>query len=211
MIELAFIQKLPGFILRQLIRHRTLDKTGFLGAYIPGDETYMPPLTQLRRQSDSNKQGRGTELEDELKVESFLTLRDGYRRTNDLSREAEASGADFDVMRQLRGVGSYTHWCFSLDLKNLNHLLGLRLDKHAQVEAQEFAKPVATAVKAVAPISFEAFEDYHLHSQRHSRLEVAALGKMMQGMAEEEAIAAAGLKGGEINEFKAKLDRLRSQ
>ena len=206
MIEAAFVAKLPGFILRQLIRHRTLDETGFLGRIVPEEEAYVPPRSEMRSQSTANKQGRGNELEDDLKVRVDQTLRTQYDNQRALRAEAEAAGVHPDITRQIPGVGYFVGWSFKGDVKNFNHLLGLRLDSHAQKESQVYGQAVAKRLKRLAPTAYEAFEDYHQHAKRFSRLEMIAVSKMLSGSSKEEAIAASGLKGRELEELQAKLN-----
>jgi thymidylate synthase (FAD) len=182
MVELKFHVKLPIFVARQFIRHRTANVNEYSGRYsIMPDEFYVPPLEDVTCQSKTNRQG-GAECLDPKQAEEVLRIlateqrrvRAGYDRMIEL-----------DVRRELArinlGVSQYTEWYWKNDLHNIFHFLQLRLDPHAQKEIRVYGDAMAQIVRAVAPIAWEAFEDYRLGAERLSRLELEAIGRLLDG------------------------------
>ena len=118
-----------------------------------------------------------------------------------------------ELARTVLPVSLYTQWIWKIDLHNLMHFLDLRLDPHAQIEIRLFAEAMAAFVRAWVPMAWEAFVDYRREAVPLSRLEALALGRMLAGADESVragAIAAAGLKGRELQEFEVKLARMRA-
>lgn len=106
----------------------------------------------------------------------------------------------------------YTEWYWKIDLHNLFHFLHLRLDRHAQEEIRVYAEVMATMVKMVAPMAYEAFEDYRLHSVSLSQPELCALQEHLSGFIPTlEQLIAKGLSKREATEFLDKLGQLRSK
>jgi len=181
MVELKFHVKLPIFVARQWIRHRSANVNEYSGRYsVMPDEFYLPPAEQVTSQSKTNRQG-GAEALDPRQAEEVLRIltteqrrvRAGYDRMIEL-----------DVRRELArinlGVSQYTEWYWKNDLHNIFHFLQLRLDPHAQHEIRVYAEAMAQIVRAVAPIAWEAFEDYQLGADRLSRLELETLGRNVE-------------------------------
>lgn len=170
-VILTFHAKMPIFVARQWVRHRTARLNEASGRYsvIP-DEFYLPMADKIRKQSKRNKQGRVTEdLPRELQ-ESVLEIlkRDqasAYQSYEEMLRD--------DIARELARINLplsvYTQWYWQIDLHNLFHFLRLRLDKHAQHEIRQYAKVMAEMAKAVAPVAFEAFEEYVLYAAHLSK------------------------------------------
>ncbi len=164
MVEFKFHVKLPIFVARQWIRHRTANVNEYSGRYsIMKEEFYLPDPTDIRYQSPVNKQGRSKdEVPDELK-----------RRFIDFLKAIEAHSykqylelVDAGLARELARIGLplslYTEWYWKIDLHNLFHFLRLRLDPHAQHEIRQYAMIMADMVKTVCPLAYEAFVDYSL-------------------------------------------------
>ncbi|MBU2497176.1 MAG: FAD-dependent thymidylate synthase [Nanoarchaeota archaeon] len=168
MIELSFEAKLPFFVERQWVRHRTADKTGIAGLFLPCKDFYFPEESQIRKQSKSNKQGRAEEMCENDKLEILDTFYTNY---------LEQSMKEILV----KGVGHFMHWTWKCDLKNILNFLNLRLDEHAQHEVREYAKEMAGIVKEVSPFSWKAFNDYTLHSINFSKAETEILNEMLSG------------------------------
>lgn len=180
MVELKFHVKIPIFVARQWIRHRTANVNELSGRYsVLPDEFYVPDLEHVTKQSAANKQGGGDPLTPEQQeavrqsiLEEQRAVREGYERLLEL-----------DVRRELArvnlGVAQYTEWYWKCDLHNIFHFIKLRMDPHAQYEIRVYAEAMAEIVKAVAPMAWEAFQDYALDATRFSRLEVEALGKLL--------------------------------
>lgn len=213
MVEFKFHVKLPIFVARQWIRHRTANVNEYSGRYSEmKDEFYVPAIDQVRAQSSTNKQGRADEAFDPAEAER---IRQGMLDTQ-TRLYAEYQGLlEGDLAREIARinlpVSNYTEWYWKVDLHNLFHFLKLRIDPHAQYEIRVYGEVMAQIVKAAVPVAYEAFEDYILHARRFSRRERAALKAMLPSLEVDPAVLeAAGLKGREAQEFLAKLEELSS-
>lgn len=176
MVEFKFHCKMPIFVARQWIRHRTANVNEYSGRYsIMSDTFYLPDPAALRQQSTDNKQGRGEELSEEQKTRVLELLKQQYQQQYAGYQEFIDEGG-INLARELARIGlsvaNYTEWYWKIDLHNLMHFLRLRLDAHAQYEIRVFAEAMARIVKDAVPLSFGAFEDYQLASLTLSRLEI---------------------------------------
>jgi thymidylate synthase (FAD) len=211
MVEFKFHVKLPIFVARQWIRHRTANVNEYSGRYSEmKDEFYVPAIDQVRAQSATNKQGRAEEafdpaVADRIRTGMFETQSRLYGEYQDLLNADLAR----EIARINLPVSNYTEWYWKVDLHNLFHFLKLRIDPHAQYEIRVYGEAMAQLVKAAVPVAYEAFEDYILHARRFSRRERAALKALLPTTSVDPAVLeAAGLKGREAQEFLAKLDEL---
>ena len=210
MVEFKFHVKLPIFIARQWIRHRTANVNEYSGRYSEmKDEFYIPASDQVRAQSDSNKQGRAEEAFDSQKAEG---IRQKMEATQEQLYGEYQELLETDLAREIARinlpVSNYTEWYWKIDLHNLFHFLNLRMDDHAQYEIQVYAKAMAEIVKAAVPLAYEAYEDYILKSDRFSQLELRALRSYLKEIPSDvEQLEAFGLKGREAREFIAKLEK----
>ncbi|MBM3247122.1 FAD-dependent thymidylate synthase [Candidatus Pacearchaeota archaeon] len=223
MVELKFHAKMPIFVARQWVRHRTASINEISGRYsILDKEFYVPEPQVIAAQSTSNKQGRGEVVtpEEAERVRSLITRESdrAYETYQDLLNERGAEGMPKlarELARMNLTLNSYTQWYWKTDLHNLMHFLKLRTDKHAQYEIRVFADVMAEMTKAVAPMAYEAFEDFVVigNTLKLSRLEKKALGLILGGKsAEEAALAIFPAKkeplSGEGKEFLAKMKGL---
>jgi len=168
--------KLPIFVARQLVRHRTQSINEVSARYteLPG-ERYVPSRDQLRAQSTANRQGRG-ELLDELVAEEWTRQAvEVGGRVDDLYRAGLDAGLSRELARTVLPVSTYTRWVSTMNAHNLLHLLRLRLDEHAQWEVRQYAEAIARIVADWLPLTWEAFTDYRIEAATLSRAEVAAL------------------------------------
>ncbi len=221
MVEFKFLVRLPIFVARQWVRHRTvsLNEVSYRYSVVP-DEFEVPVPEEVRHQSLLNRQGRGGALPDEV-VERFRAdldrvSRDAYAA---YSRALEA-GVARETARLLLPVAYYTQWYWKTNLWNLFHFLSLRLDAHAQEEIRLFAAELAKIGRLVCPVAFEAFEEFQLNAMSLSPRERFAVRRLLEGATPEAACAEAGLplarddgkpmSTGEGVEFLGKLDRLRT-
>lgn len=177
MCELKFHCKMPIFVARQWIRHRTANVNEYSARYSEvKDEFYLPDPDVLKKQSSENRQGRGEELTDEQKRRVLYLLRADYAQ--EYSTYEQLLG-EIELARELARIGlsvaAYTQWYWKIDLHNLFHFLRLRLDSHAQYEIRVFAEAMARIVKDAFPVAWEAFEDYRLKAVSFSRLEIEVL------------------------------------
>ena len=177
MVEFKFHCKMPIFVARQWIRHRTASVNEYSGRYSEmEDEFYVPEPGVLKKQSQSNRQGRDEDLEQGQKADILQGLRDCYRDQYDFYQQLlNNHKLARELARLPLSVGNYTQWYWKIDLHNLMHFLRLRLDDHAQYEIRVFAQAMARIVKDVVPICFQAFEDYQLNSLTLTGLELGFL------------------------------------
>lgn len=181
-VILTFHVKLPIFIARQWVRHRTARLNEISGRYsVMKDEFYVPDLNVIRRQSKTNRQGREEELAPELCQKAIDII----------TRDQSAAYADYeamisdDVARELARINLplslYTEWYWQIDLHNLFHFVRLRADAHAQWEIQEYARVLLRCARAVAPLATEAFEEHAMFGAQFSRSELEAIRAMISG------------------------------
>ena len=165
--------KLPIFVARQLVRHRTQSLNEVSGRYsVLPEEFYIPDAEQVCYQDANNKQGRAGPCEPSLAAAFLDNLRGDAGEAFLTYHEALENGLAKETARLGLPLNTYTHWCTTWDAHNLLHMLALRLDKHAQWEIRQYAEAIATIVKEWLPLTWEAFEDYRLHAVTLSRQEV---------------------------------------
>ena len=210
MVEFKFHIKLPIFVARQWIRHRTANVNEYSGRYSEmKDEFYVPAPDQIRAQSDTNKQGRA---EDAFAPEEAARIRSTMEQTQEKLYGEYQELLQTDLAREVARinlpVSNYTEWYWKIDLHNLFHFLNLRMDAHAQYEIRVYGEVIAEIVKQAVPIAYEAFEDYILNSDRFSANELAALKKSLVNMpTDATSLEEFGLKGREAREFIQKLKK----
>ena len=216
MCELKLHCKLPIFVARQWIRHRTANVNEYSGRYsILDREFYLPPADALCVQSTGNRQGRGASLETERAAAVLQLLRDDATRCYDhyqeLLNEDEAGRilrpGEPSLARELARInltlGFYTQWYWKIDLHNLLHFLLLRGDTHAQEEIRVYALAISEVAQRWVPLAWVAFVDYRLEAMTLSRAEGEAVRAMLAG--EHPDLAALGLSKREQDELRAKL------
>jgi thymidylate synthase (FAD) len=193
MVEFKFHIKLPIFVMRQHVRHRTANLNEYSGRYsVMTDEFYIPELNRMQAQSLTNKQGSGALLQGQelemahntiqrVSAEAYadylsLVNEEGGRPYNIEDRQ----GLSRELARIILPVNNYTECYWKMDLKNLFHYIKLRADHHAQWEIQEFARALAAFVKAQCPVAFEAFEDYWEKCKTISRMDLNLMQEIVQ-------------------------------
>jgi thymidylate synthase (FAD) len=204
-VVLTFHCKMPIFVARQWVRHRTARLNEISGRYsVMKDEFYLPEADQVRLQSKNNKQGRSDET---IPLDEAMALISKLEKSNsDTYRDYEEmleAGLARELARINLPLSLYTEWYWQIDLHNLFHFIHLRADAHAQYEIRVFALALAECAKAVAPLAFEAFEEHRMHAVKFSRSECRALAAMLRGEEpelDEKPLAA----------FKSKLSKLES-
>ncbi|MCI4664717.1 MAG: FAD-dependent thymidylate synthase [Neomegalonema sp.] len=215
MCEIKLHVKLPIFVARQWIRHRTANVNEISARYsILDREFYTPAPDQLAAQSATNRQGRGEVLEgDEAEAALRLLREDGMRAFDHYEEllndrdgapiDAEKKGLARELARMTLPLSAYTQWYWKTDLHNLFHFLRLRADPHAQYEIRVYADAIADLVKSWTPLAFEAFEDYRLTGAHLSGPALAAVRRMLagEGVGQENS----GLSAGEWRELLATL------
>lgn len=177
MCELKLHVKLPIFVARQWIRHRTANVNEYSARYsiMPG-EFYIPKAENISVQSKDNKQGRA----EPLLAHEASAVQDQFSAVNDFAYGIyESMHEDYDVARELARInlpGSvYTEWYWKVDLHNLLHFLSLRADPHAQYEIRVYADIICNVVEEWVPNIWKAFKDYRMDAHTFSGPEMDAL------------------------------------
>jgi thymidylate synthase (FAD) len=185
MIEFKFSVKLPIFIARQMVRHRTANLNEYSGRYsMMKDEFYKPEIENVRQQSSVNKQG-GSGSINETDASGFIEKIDSIcNQSYEEYEKAIQNGVAREQARMLLPVNLYTEWYWKVDLHNLLHFLALRCDAHAQWEIRVFANAMLELIKPIVPWAIEAWEDYHEHrgAIRLTKLEVDAMVSSLGGI-----------------------------
>ncbi len=206
MCEIKFHVKLPIFVARQWIRHRTANVNEYSARYsILDKDYYLPAPEQMAKQSADNRQGRGEVLDVETTARVMEMLRQDAEQTYGHYEEmlGEETGLARELARMNLTLNTYTQWYWKTDLHNLFHFLRLRADAHAQYEIRVYAEAMLKLTEAWVPLSYKAFCDYRLGAVTFSAKMLEALKKMLAG----EAVAqeGSGLSKREWVEFQAAL------
>jgi thymidylate synthase (FAD) len=196
MCEIKYHVKLPIFVARQWIRHRTANVNEYSARYsILDREFYIPAPEQLAAQSRSNRQGRGDVLSGEEAAEVLALLRDDAARNYDhyaamLNEDAAGNPVDpsrrglaRELARMNLTLNTYTQWYWKTDLYNLFHFLSLRADAHAQHEIRVYAEAMLRTVEAWVPLATQAFRDYRLGAVTLSVGMLEVVKRMLGGQA----------------------------
>jgi thymidylate synthase (FAD) len=195
MCEIKLHIKLPIFIARQWIRHRTANVNEYSARYsILDKEFYLPDPQNIEIQSQSNKQGRGGVLEPnkaqrvlDILREDSLRCYDNYMDLLNLdektgeAKDPNKDGIARELARMNLTLNYYTQWYWKIDLNNLLHFLRLRADAHAQYEIREYSNIMLDIVSKWVPLTYEAFTNYRKDSVNISKTGVEILKKMLKG------------------------------
>jgi len=212
MCEIKLHVKLPIFVARQWIRHRTANVNEYSARYsILDREFYVPAPEHLAAQAVSNRQGRGDVLEGAEAEEALRLLRDDAARAYDtyeyLLNEDGADEGRAGLARELARMNLtasiYTQWYWKIDLHNLFHFLRLRADPHAQYEIRVYAEAMCELAKAWVPEAYAAFEDYRLGAVQFSAAGMDCLRRMLAGEAVTQETS--GMSAGEWRAVEAAL------
>ena len=213
MCEIKLHVKLPIFVARQWIRHRTASVNEYSARYsILDREFYVPSPDVIAAQSRRNRQGRDEQLPiaeasriQELLREDAVRAYDHYEeflneKPSGEPRDPNRVGLARELARMNLSLNYYTHWYWKIDLHNLLHFLSLRADSHAQYEIRVYANAILERiVKPWVPLTYEAFCDYRLNTQLLSSKALSIVRTLVAGRQEEaEALKAdSGMAGGE--------------
>jgi thymidylate synthase (FAD) len=227
-VILRFHVKLPIFVARQLIRHRTASLNEYSMRYsLPFMQFYVPEPKDMGTQSKKNKQGRAEPVTayqaDAIQMKWRLLQREAVELYELVTSK------DVDLARELARIGLplsiYTEWIWSMDMHNLMHFLCLRCDGHAQWEIQQYSNMKASIMRAVAPLSYEAWIDYQFQARTFSRMEMVLLRRMLnrvvmfdqpvltRNMVEQATLPHAenlGMTKREYEEFLAAFDQINT-
>ncbi|MDX1540667.1 MAG: FAD-dependent thymidylate synthase, partial [Geminicoccaceae bacterium] len=218
MCEIKLHVKLPIFIARQWIRHRTANVNEYSARYsVLDDQFYTPAPEHLASQSASNRQGRDAVVgEDEaalVRQEIQTNAEDAYGRYLGLLNrdragdviDPERDGIARELARMTLPLNTYTQWYWKIDLHNLLHFIALRIDPHAQYEIRAYAEVLLDVVRRWVPMTAGAFMNYRIEGAEVSRDAMAVLRRMLAG--EEVDQPASGLSKREWRELMALLGR----
>jgi thymidylate synthase (FAD) len=212
MCEIKYHVKLPIFIARQWIRHRTANVNEYSARYsILDKEFYLPAKDQLAAQSQSNRQGKGDVLQGKQAEEVLNILKDDATRTyNNYEKllnerfdgtkiDENKIGLARELARMNLTLNTYTQWYWKTDLLNLLNFLFLRADDHAQYEIRVYAQTMLETVKKWVPITYQAFMDYRVGAAEISSKGLKVIKSMIAGkkILQEES----GLSKREWNEL----------
>ena len=216
MCELKLHVKLPIFVARQWIRHRTANVNEYSARYsVLADEFYVPAPEHVASQAGSNRQGRDRVLgaaeaaavQDTVRVNAERAYGDYLALLNQDEAGAalgpEREGLARELARIVLPLNTYTEWYWKTDLHNLLHFIALRADPHAQYEIRAYALVLLDVVRRWTPLSCAAFEDYRLHAAELSGKALAVLRRMLAG--EDVSQTDSGLSAREWRELQAHL------
>ena len=218
MCEIKYHVKLPIFVARQWIRHRTANVNEYSARYsILDREFYLPAPEQLAAQSSSNRQGRGDVLEGEEAARVLDLLREdatrNYDHYLDMLNEAEdgtprdpaRQGLARELARMNLTLNAYTQWYWKTDLLNLLNFLSLRADSHAQYEIRVYAEAMLKGLEAWVPMVAEAFRDYRMGAVTLSAQMLDVVRRLLAGEAVQQP--GSGLSKREWRELMESLGR----
>ena len=218
MCEIKYHVKLPIFIARQWIRHRTANVNEYSARYsILDKEFYIPAKEQLSAQATNNRQGRGDLITGEQADEVLKILKDDAERTYDNYEkmlnerfdgtiiDEKKSGLARELARMNLTLNSYTQWYWKTDLLNLMNFLFLRADSHAQYEIRVYAEKMLDTVKKWVPITHAAFLDYRVGAAHLSSKGLKIVKSMINGT--KVSFEDSGLSKREWNELMEVIDK----
>lgn len=186
MCEVKFHVKLPVFVARQWIRHRTANVNEYSARYsILDREFYIPAPEHLAAQSAQNNQGRGEVLQGEEAQRVLDLLREDAMRSYDNYEAMLGTDGQQGLARELARMNLpaniYTQWYWKVDLHNLLHFLRLRADAHAQYEIRAYADLMCDITQAWVPAAFAAFRDYRMNAVNLSAQAAEVLRRRLAG------------------------------
>jgi len=195
MCEVKLHVKLPVFVARQWIRHRTANVNEYSARYsILDREFYIPEPEALAAQSVVNNQGRG----------EVLTSAQTYDHYEEMISQEGQKGLARELARMNLPANIYTQWYWKVDLHNLLHFLRLRADSHAQFEIRVYADEICKLVSDWVPFAYAAFEDYRLGGATLSSKALDCIKRMIKG--EQVTKETSGMSAGEWREFRALVE-----
>ena len=218
MCEVKYHIKLPIFVARQWIRHRTANVNEYSARYsILDNEFYIPSMDNMAAQSTVNHQGRGEVLSGQDADRVFKLLREDSERAyagyaDMLNEDADGNFVDDsrqglarELARMNLSLNFYTQWYWKTDLHNLLHFLSLRADSHAQYEIRVYAEAMLDTVRRWVPATYGAFMDYRVGGTNISQKGMAVLKRLLDG--EKVDQKESGMSAREWRELMATLER----
>ena len=219
MVEFTFHLKMPIFVMRQHVRHRTASLNEYSGRYSEmTDEMYVPPDDRYMGQSSTNKQASEGLLDDDRREYCAKLIERNAAATFQNYQNLLGNGLSRELARTVLPVGNYTELYWKIDLKNLLHYINLRDHSHAQQEIAVYGKAMKKLIAQFVPLTLEAFEDYMSknNSAKLSRMEVDLVKRLINTnswtnlvedfRSEDNVATNFGLSKRELQELKAKFD-----
>jgi len=218
MCEIKFHVKLPIFVARQWVRHRTANINEYSARYsFLDNEFYVPAPEKLATQSNVNRQGRGSVLEGEEAADVMRLLREDAHRAHahyiEMMNEDDAGeiqksdrkGLARELARMNLTLNFYTQWYWKVNLHNLMHFLSLRADEHAQYEIRAYADVMLQIFEHWVPLTYEAFCDYRLGAMEMSKQALDVIQRLLAGEPVEQR--SSGLSKREWDELMGAVAR----
>ena len=207
MCEIKLHVKLPIFVMRHWVRHRTANINEYSARYsVLSNEFYIPELEQIARQSETNKQGKSDVAMDAAKGQEVVDTLDDFSKSayEKYSHMLDDLGLTRELARTILPVSVYTEMYWKIDLHNLLHFLKLRADSHAQYEIRCYANKILDIVKAWVPFTYDAFVNYRQNAVSVSKKCIELNKRMLKG--EKITQENSGLSKGEWQEFLTAFD-----
>jgi thymidylate synthase (FAD) len=211
-VQFTFHEKMPVFVARQVVRHRTAKLNEISGRYsVMRDEFYVPGVDRMQRQAEDNKQGSSSELI-QLPEAALNTMEAEQRAAYAQYEKYLEMGMSRELARINLPLTLYTEWYWTIDLHNLLHFLRLRLDAHAQWEVRQYAQAKFDLIQPIVPMALAAFDDCVLRGKKFTGREwdflVEGLNEMFPSTDWAGHLVAKAkdqLKGGPATEFIKKV------
>lgn len=208
MCEIKLHVKLPIFVARQWVRHRTANINEYSARYsIMDKEFYIPEQQQLAAQHQHNKQGRGEKIADDKKQQIIDYIQNHSDKSyEDYEWLINEMGLARELARSSLPVNIYTQWYWKIDLHNLLHFIALRQDAHAQYEIRAYANILADIVKKWVPVTYAAFENYIAGGAHISKDALAFIKAQLNGNTQQANDIIASMSAGEKRELYQLLE-----
>jgi thymidylate synthase (FAD) len=204
-VSFTFHAKMPIFIARQVVRHRTAKLNEISGRYsIIQDEFYVPDESRMLKQSSDNKQGSSLDLIDNP-ADHIEQMQNEHSFLYANYEDYLESGMAKELARINLPLSTYTEWYWTIDAHNLFHFLKLRLDPHAQYEVRVFAQAKYDLIKPIVPYACESFERHIFNGKKFSQDEMEIIRTFLDTDTIEKILETKGWKKSKIQEFLNKL------
>ena len=214
MASVKFHLKLPIFVMRQLVRHRTAKLNEYSGRYsIMSDDCYIPEEDYIQPQSVTNKQGRGGELSKSWKTKYKQIIYDITQKAVNSyklligNETISHGGLSRELSRTILPVSNYTECYWKMDLHNFFHFCKLRADKHSQKETRDYAEVMYNLIKPEFPLCCEAFEDYSENAVTFSKQEMDVVRELLEYADTKAALAGMSIEGGSLEQRLSKREK----
>lgn len=208
MAELKFHIKLPIFVMRQHVRHRTASLNEWSGRYTEmPNEFYIPDINRMCGQSEENKQQSGSRLDDSVSVKCLDEIEDACYHSFYSYEKTLSMGLVKELARIQLPVSTFTEIYWKIDLHNLMRYLSLRNDSHAQKEIQILAQMIEDLTRPLFPFTFEAYDNYIKNSIKFSYHELKLLKQLVSGKI-DELTKHEDMTKREVSEFIEKMNKV---